>query len=237
MPMTTVPGATSTPELRAHLATPTGSGPRPGVVVLHEAYGLNDDIRRITDRFAEAGYVAVAPDLYSAGGARRCLRATFRTLFAGEGPTFQDIEATRRWLADRPECTGQVGVAGFCLGGGFALLASTRGFDAAAPSYGLVPKDPEKALAGARPVVASFGARDRAARGAAGRLETALTTLDVQHDVKEYAGAGHSFLNRRRPGPLTALLRIAGVGYHHESAQDAWCRILAFFETQLGDPG
>ncbi len=67
----------------------------------------------------------------------------------------------------------------------------------------------------------------------AATLESALTRAGVRHDVKEYPEAGHSFLNRHDFGPGGALLRVAGVGYHGPSAEDAWQRILRFFEAQL----
>jgi carboxymethylenebutenolidase len=234
VPDVTVPGASSAPQLRAHLAVPpVGSGPWPGVVVLHEVFGLTVDIRQQADRLAAAGYLAVAPDLYTAGGAARCLRSTFRALASGEGSAFGDIEATRAWLASRDDCTGRIGVLGFCMGGGFALLGATRGFDAAAPNYGPLPKGAEEVLRGACPVVASYGRRDVAFRGAAARLQSTLTRLGVDHDVKEYPDAGHSFLNRHGLGPLTVLERVAGFGYHEPSAEDAWARILRTFERTL----
>jgi carboxymethylenebutenolidase len=233
VPAVTVPGATSAPQLRAHLAVPpVGDGPWPGVVVLHEAFGLNDDTRQQADRLAAAGYLAVAPDLFTAGGLR-CLRSTFAAMMSGHGAAFGDIEATRTWLADRADCTGRTGVIGFCMGGGFALLAATRGFDAAAPNYGLVPKDAATVLRGACPVVASYGARDRPLRGAAEKLGTTLTDLGVAHDVMEYPDAGHSFLNRHNSGPLAVLERVAGFSYHEPSAEDAWARILRFFDVHL----
>ncbi|WP_245817069.1 dienelactone hydrolase family protein [Geodermatophilus saharensis] len=233
LPSTVVPGGVSTPQLSAHLAVPpVGEGPWPGVVVVHEAFGLTDDVRDHADRLAAAGYLAVAPDLFSAGGARRCLRSTFRALNRGEGPAFGDLEAARRFLADRDDCTGRVGVLGFCLGGGFALVGATRGFDVSAPNYGFLPRDAERVLAGACPVVASYGRRDPALRGAADRLDRVLTDLGVEHDVHEYPDAGHSFLNRH-PGPITALEKVLGGGHHRPSAEDAWGRILRFLDRHL----
>ena len=228
-----IPGGSSD-QLTGHLAVPTGDGPWPGVVVLHEVLGLNDDIRRQTDRLADAGYLAVAPDLYSAGGALRCLVATFRALGAGSGPAFDDIEAARGWLTDRADCTGRIGVLGFCAGGGFALLAAPRGFQASAVNYGPLPREPAAALVGACPVVASYGRRDRVFRGAAARLEATLTSLGVPHDVREYPDAGHSFMNRHGLGPFGVIERVAGFSPHEPSAVDAWSRILSFFEAHLG---
>ncbi|MDX5318131.1 MAG: dienelactone hydrolase family protein, partial [Actinomycetes bacterium] len=213
--MIAVPGGVTAPELDAHLAVPpVGAGPWPGVVVLHEAFGLTSDIRQITDRFASAGYLALAPDLYTAGGALRCLKGTFASLMRGSWKPFGDIEASRAYLAGREDCTGKVGVVGFCMGGGFALVAAARGFDAAAPNYGHLPADPLEALRGACPMVASYGRRDPSLRGAAARLEETLEELGVEHDVVEYPGAGHSFMNRHNLGPVNVLLRIGGVRFH-----------------------
>jgi carboxymethylenebutenolidase len=229
MPATTLPG-----DVKAHLAVPpVGDGPWPGVVVLHESFGLNDDIRQQADRLAAAGYLALAPDLFSDGGRLRCLRATFRAAMSGRGKAFDDIETARTWLAGHERCTGRVGVIGFCLGGGFALLTAARGFDASAPNYAHLPKDLDAALDGACPVVASYGGKDKTLRGTAATLEAGLEQAGVEHDVHEYPDAGHSFLNRHDLGPGGALLRVAGIGYHDPSAEHAWGRILRFFEVHL----
>ena len=232
MPDVAVPGATSVPVLGAYLAVPDGPGPWPGVVVLHEVFGLTADIRAQADRLAAEGYLAVAPDLFTAGR-RRCLRSVFAAMLSGEGPAFGDIEATRRWLAARPECTGRTGVIGFCLGGGFALGAAAHGFDAAAPNYGRLPRTAPEGLRGACPVVASYGGEDPSLRGAAAELEGVLTGLGVEHDVREYPGAGHSFLNRET-GVVPRVMQVTGLGGHHEpSASDAWRRILVWFDRHL----
>jgi carboxymethylenebutenolidase len=224
-------------ELGAYLALPTGHGPWPGVVVIQDALGLTDDIRGQADRLSAAGYIALAPDLYSGRGLR-CVLATLKASRSGTGDAYADIEAARRWLTDREDCTGQVGIIGFCMGGGFALLSAPRyGFGAASVNYGEVPADAVQRLAGACPIVGSYGRRDRALRGRAERLEQALEALQIPHDVKEYPDAGHSFLNRINVGPaLGPLVTIAGFNYHHPSAEDAWRRILTFFDAHLRDP-
>jgi carboxymethylenebutenolidase len=236
MPPITIPGAASTPELKAHLAVPpVGDGPWPGVVVLHEAFGLTDDIRQQAAKLAAAGYVAVAPDLYSAGGAWRCIRSVMTAVMTGEGKAFEDIDAAREYTAGREDCTGKVGVIGFCQGGGFALLTASRGFHASAPNYGIPPKDLDGVLEGACPMVASFGKKDRTIRGGAEKVRAALEKKGVPHDVKEYPDAGHSFLNRHNFGPFGIVEKVGGFSYHGPSAEDAWARILRFFDEHLAE--
>lgn len=234
MPETTIAGGASAAELNAYLSVPpVGAGPWPGVVVIHDAFGLGDDTLEQTDRLAAAGYLALAPDLFTNGGIR-CLRTTIRSLLRGEGDAFADIEAARAALVSREDCAGRVGVIGFCMGGGFALVVAPRGFDVAAPNYSPLPKQPlEEVLRGTCPMVASFGGRDRSLPGAAAKVEAVLAELGVPHDVKEYPDAGHGFLNRHNGGPLNMVMRLAGFGYHHPSAEDAWGRILRFFDTHL----
>ena len=231
VPRVTVPVAESI-ELRAYLARPSvGVGPWPGVVVLHDAVGLTQVTQLHADRLATAGYLALAPDLYTRGGLVKCLAATFRSMMAGQGQAYADIRASHDWLQQRDDCTKRIGVIGFCMGGGFALMTATRGFDASAANYASVPNFPE--LTRACPIVASYGANDRRLRGAGDRLRSALSQLDVANDVKTYPGVAHSFLDRYNLGPLTPLVRMAGFGYDHASAEDAWARTLRFFAQHL----
>lgn len=221
-------------DLNAYLATPIGEGPWPGVVVIMDVLGLSDDIRLQADRLAAAGYLAFAPDLYSGRGIR-CVIATIQASRSGSGEAYEDIEAARQWLAAREDCTGSIGVIGFCMGGGFALLCAPRyDFQAASVNYGEVPQDAVERLAGACPIVASYGQRDRALPGRSERLRHALDQLNVDHDVKEYPAAGHSFMNRINVGPLFApIVKFVGVNYERAATEDAWRRILEFFAAHL----
>jgi carboxymethylenebutenolidase len=220
-------------ELGGYVAHPRGSGPFPGVVVIMDALGLSDDIRVQADRLAAAGYLAFAPDLYSKRGLK-CVMATIKASRAGTGEAYADIEAARQWLADRADCTGRIGIIGFCMGGGFALLSAAQfDFQVSSVNYGEVPEDAAQRLAGACPIVASYGARDRTLPGRAAKLEAALESVGVAHDVKEYPNAGHSFMNRISTGPLGPVVRFVGMNYEHDAAEDAWARIDDFFEQYL----
>ena len=234
--------ASPTGDLPAYVATPAGPGPFSGVVVVHDAFGLGNEIRSQADWLAEAGYLAIAPDLFRGRGKLACMVSIMRDARDRRGATFDDLDAARGWLAQRADCTGTVGVIGFCLGGGLALLLAPRGgFAAASVNYGTVSQGAYSAgfLKTACPIVGSYGAKDRTLRGAAARLDRVLTEVGVDHDVKEYDHAGHAFLNDREaagdhtPAFFAVFGPVMNIGYEPDAAADARTRILTFFGRHL----
>ena len=232
----TFPAADGHP-MRAALAAPDDSAAHPGVIIIHEIFGLNDDIRRITGKFADLGYLALAPDLYDAPGPRIiCIARTLMTLNRGSGAAFDDLDAARKFLQQQPSVdASKIGVIGFCMGGGFALLYAVRApMGVAAAFYGDVPKSAD-GLRGICPVLGGYGGQDRMFASQGERLEKLLTELNVEHDVKIYPNAGHSFMSQNS-GALAAIGRISPMkaGYNAPAADDSWHRIAVFFAKHLG---
>lgn len=221
-------------ELRGVLGVPDGEGPFPAIVVIHEVFGIDDEMRKHIAHLATLGYLAVMPDLYSQGGARRCLAGTMRALRSGSGRAYVDIASTREWALARAEVDGRVGILGFCMGGGFALMAAATGFDVAATNYGMLPRELDR-LDGACPIVGSYGAKDRSLPGAAAILDEALAERGIVRDITEYPGASHVFMNENLSGPtwFRPVARAMGFGPNPEAAADAWHRIDTFFREQL----
>jgi carboxymethylenebutenolidase len=228
--------------LDAALAIPSApaepANGRAGVILLHEAFGLNDDLRRIAARFADNGYVALAPDFVGGGAPKAiCIARFFRGIGQiGTGQPYRDLASARAWLVGRPDVDeGRIGIVGFCVGGGFAILHATEAHDVQviAPFYAHLPHDLD-ALRGLCPVVASYGGRDRSLRGAGDRLAAALGRFDIPHDVRTYDEAGHSFMNQRL-GVSGWIGRVSPMHaeYVESAAEDAWRRMLDFFALHL----
>ena len=226
-------------EMLAYQATPSATGSVPGVIVIHDAGGMTQDSRNQADWLAEAGFLAVALNLYHRGGLTFCIRTIIHDLIVRSGPTFTDIacadiESARAWLSLQPGCNGRVGIMGFCMGGAFALLlASDGGFSASSVNYGgKLRKDLDSFLAHACPIVGSYGAKDPFNQGVADQLQRALERALIPHDVKEYPDAGHSFMNDHQ-SIFFKVLRFAGIAYNGPAALDARRRIAAFSHTHL----
>jgi carboxymethylenebutenolidase len=206
------------------LALPDGAGPHPGVVVIHEASGLNDHIRDVCRRFAEHGYAALGVDLF--GGRNRvvCMARMFIGGMAGNLDYFgvPALKGALGRLANHPQVdAGRIGAIGFCLGGSIVLTwaCTDNRLKAIAPYYGAAPK-PREAIRRLCPVVGSWPDKDFTTKAAA-ILETKLTEAVVPHDLKVYPGTKHAFFND--------TLRTYNAG----AAADSWQRVLAFFAEHV----
>jgi len=229
--MTTIEIDTPDGPIDALLSIPPGKGPWPGVVVIHDGFGYGPDKESINDHIARAGYLALTPNMYARGGRARCVARVMRELLTQRGRALDDILAARDHLLAMRECSGQVGIAGFCMGGGFALIMSPKGFGASAPFYGTpLPRNLSETLDGACPIVASFGGRDPLGVGASKRLREVTKSKSITADIKSYPGVGHSFVNKL---PAQPLLRITGFGYNQTASEDAWSRVFTFFGEHL----
>jgi carboxymethylenebutenolidase len=212
-------------------SVPEGRGPFPGMVLVHDAVGYGPDNERISRKVAAAGYIAITPNLFARGGRVRCITRVFRELLTKRGRALDDVLAARDHLLAMPVASGAVGIAGFCMGGQFALVLSPKGFGASAPFYGVpLPRNLSETLDGACPIVASFGRRDPVGIGAADKPQKVVDDLDIPSDIKAYQGAGHSFANKL---PAQPLIRIGGFGYDEAAEADARSRVFDFFGEHL----
>ena len=208
----------------AYLALPDAPGPHPGVVVIHEAYGLNENIKDIAGRFADQGYAALAVDLFTGRNRAICMTRYMAGMLIGSVDRYgiSDLKAALTHLAARPEVDPErIGAIGFCMGGGFAIAwaCTDDRLKAIAPFYGANPR-PLDAVKRACPVVGSYPEKDFTA-GAGRALDQALEEYGIAHDIKIYPGAGQSFLNDR------------GHAYNEPAAEDSWTRVLSFFGEHL----
>jgi carboxymethylenebutenolidase len=211
--------------LEAYLARPEGEGSFPGLVVIHEAFGLNDNIKDISQRFAEEGYVALAVDLFANRNRAVCMARIIGGMLRGSPDRFgvPDLKAALGVLAEQPSVdAARLGAIGFCMGGGFAIAwaCTDDRIKAVAPYYGANPR-PLSAVARSCPVVGSYPEKDFTARSAR-KLEAELERHGIPHDVKIYTGARHSFFNDRSRA------------YDPAAAEDSWRRTLTFFREHLG---
>lgn len=204
---------------KGYLAT-AGQG-RPGIVVIQEWWGLNDQICGVADRFARAGYNALAPDLYKGRLAVKPDEANhLMSSLNFPDATHQDLRGAAQHLAAG---SGKVAVMGFCMGGALAIAAAVHIPDlaAAVPFYGIPPKEFADPANIRIPLQGHFANQDDWCTPAAvDQLETALSQAGTPHEIHRYEAA-HAFANER------------SLAYDVDSANEAWRRMLQFFERQL----
>ena len=207
-----------------YLALPDGPGPYPGVVVIHEASGLNDNIRGICRRLAAEGYAALGVDLFQGRNRAVCMARMFVGGMAGNLDYYgvPALKAALGRLAGHPEIdAARIGAIGFCLGGSIVLTwaCTDDRLAAIAPFYGAAPR-PREAIRRLCPVVGSWPGKDFTTK-AAGVLETELTAAGIPHDLKVYPGTKHAFFNDQWRA------------YNPAAAADSWQRVLAFFAEHV----
>jgi carboxymethylenebutenolidase len=222
----TVPSPQGNGTIRGYLARPAkASGKLPGVLVVHENRGLNPYIEDVARRLGTANFIAFAPDgLTSVGGypgddekGGKAFAAVDKAKMA------EDFEAAARWLKARPDCSGKIGVVGFCFGGGVANnLAVRMGADlaAAVPFYGGQPKAEDAAKIKA-PLLLQYAGLDTRINGGWPAYEEALKANHVTYTAYVYDGVNHGFHNDTTPR------------YDEAAAKLAWQRTLEFFNKYL----
>jgi carboxymethylenebutenolidase len=219
-----IPRADGKGSMESFYARPEGDASLPGVVVIHEIFGLNDNIRDIANQFAGQGYAALAVDLFSNRNRALCMMQAFYGILIRplNNPMLDDLNSTMAFLRQQEYVDGnRIGAVGFCMGGSYALqLAVTdKGMKAASVFYGANPK-PMEAVAQACPIVGSYPDKDFTTQ-AARDLETQLTKYNIPNDVKIYENTQHSFYSQQR------------TPFEVEASRDAWQRMLSFFGEHL----
>ena len=211
---------------RGYLATPKqGSGP--GVIIIQEWWGLVDHIKDLCDRFAQEGFVALAPDLYHGKSTKSPDEAGRLMMAMRIDEAERDLTAAAQYLLTLDSTTSdKVGVVGFCMGGALSLYTATKNpqVGAAVVFYGGHPKVKPDLPNLQAPVLGLYGEKDRSVTPAsAHELERQVKALGKQIEVIVYPGADHGFFNDMRPEV-----------YNAEAAADAWRRTLAFLRENLG---
>ncbi|MBI3716506.1 MAG: dienelactone hydrolase family protein [Betaproteobacteria bacterium] len=199
-------------------------GKLPGVLVVHENRGLNPHIEDIARRVALDNFIAFAPDALTALGGYPGTEEKARELFPKLDQTKirQDFVNAAAYLKALPDCTGKIGVVGFCYGGGIANMLATKLPDlgAAVPFYGQQPKAEDAAKIKA-PLLLQYAAKDDYINGGIAAYEAALKAAKVNYEVFTYADTLHGFNNDTTPR------------YVEEAAKLAWSRTVAFFNKNL----
>lgn len=209
------------------LATPSkDTGRHPAIIVIQEWWGVDDWIREQTNRFADQGYVALAVDLYRGKVAKSPDEAHELMRGLPEDRAMADLEAGFAFLAARKDVDKKrIGVIGWCMGGGYALMLAAQEprLAAGVVNYGHLMTDRKTISRIKVPLLGNFGADDRGIPAAdVGEFESALKKAGKSADFKIYPGAGHAFMNPNNKG-----------GYVADAAAEAWKRIDSFFAGRL----
>ncbi len=212
--------------VHAILYSPEGKGPFPGIVVIHEWWGLNDWVKEQAGKLADQGYVALAIDLYRGKVADN--PETAHELMRGvpEDRAKRDLHAAVAFLGSQPNVEAdRLAAIGWCMGGGYALDVALQepALKADVINYGRLATDPEALKKINASILGLFGAQDQGIPPEdVNRFAAQLKKLGKQVDVKIYADAGHAFEN---PNNKT--------GYRPEDAADAWKRTVDFLSVNL----
>jgi carboxymethylenebutenolidase len=219
--MVSFPSNGSTAE--GYLASPA-SGKGPGVIVIQEWWGLNDNIKQIADRFAAEGYLALAPDLYHGKLTAEPDEAGKMMMSMKMDEAAKDMAGAYDYLKKHGACTGKIGSVGFCLGGGLSLYVSTlRPIDATVIYYGALPGVQPDLSKVAGPVLGHYAQNDGwASPEAAAALEKQLKDLGKSVEFHQYAGTEHAFFNDTRPEV-----------YNAAASKQSWERTIAFYKKHL----
>lgn len=210
---------------RGYLAAGEAAGSQPGLILVHEWWGLNEHVRDLTTRFAGQGYVVLAPDLYDGASTKDPEEAGKLMQGLDKAKALETLNGAVAYLQGLPDVDGDnIGVTGFCMGGTYALLLAThnKGVKASAPFYGDVPTDEE--LKDLSAPVLFIGAENDfwITKEKIDRLDEGLKKYGKEGVVKVYEGVGHAFFNDTRPE-----------AYDKEAAEDAWRRVTDFFAEKL----
>jgi carboxymethylenebutenolidase len=209
---------------QGYLSQSAGSGQFPGVIVIQEWWGVDDHIRSVADRFAEAGFVALAVDLYHGQTTSEPDEARKLVMALDFSRVLKEMIAAVNYLCGRIEVDG-VGVIGFCLGGSLSLLlaSKTPRIGAVASFYGGRQLDDTELLDIACPILAIYAGQDHGipSEHIAHQREV-WARSGVPHEIVVYEQADHAFFNETRPEV-----------YDAEAADDAWQRTLALFHKHL----
>jgi len=210
-----------------YLARPQGMGPWPGLIVIQEWWGLDQQTRNIADRFAAIGYLAFSPDLYHGEVAQLGDGATAQALTQKYGPGAPaDAQKAFDGFKTHPDCSGKVGSVGFCFGGRMSLaLGISRPVDAVCTFYGGGMQQLFGQLGMLQaPVLGLFGDQDVSIpAGTIQEFDRLLGEAGVTHEVVVYPDCGHAFFRDLDPK-----------AYRPVAARDAWGRVTKFFGQYLG---